>query len=265
MEWLDTTYLKEILHYISQGLLVPVIVGLIAFICYGLFSIGSIIAEVFTERRNFVVRMPQFLADISTAKEGSIPQVVIDSGLLNRQKEALLTLWDYRVLPADAYTALAKRLLSNEDLRYQSIAGRTDAAAKLAPMLGLMGTLIPLGPGIAAMGQKQMDVLSSSLNVAFDTTVAGLIVAVVCFVISRIRKNWYENYMVALESSMTTILEKVDDMRQEGKLTVKAPTDTASSFLAALKGKALTKDVNSSRPIAEAVYDHSSDGSKAGE
>lgn len=56
--------------------------------------------------------------------------------------------------------------------------------AKLGPMFGLLGTLIPLGPGIVALGQGDTVTLSESMNVAFDTTIAGVISAAVASVIS---------------------------------------------------------------------------------
>ena len=69
-------------------------------------------------------------------------------------------------------------------------------------MFGLMGTLIPLGPGLIALGQGDTKTLSSSLLIAFDTTVAGLISAAVSYIISSVRNRWYEEYMVNLETVM---------------------------------------------------------------
>lgn len=216
----QSLYLTDILHLVTQALLSPVIILLLAFIGYALFLIGSIIVEAITQRRNFRVEMPRLATELVASPEDKLADTIIDSGLLRRQKVALLTLWEYRVLPAEALTSLAKRLLSVEELRYDRIAGRTDAAARLAPMLGLMGTLIPLGPGIVALGQGETQTLASSIGVAFDTTVAGLAAAAVALVVSKIRRNWYENYMDALEAAMTTLLEKIARMRETGAVEV---------------------------------------------
>ena len=81
-------------------------------------------------------------------------------------------------------------------------------------MFGLMGTLIPLGPGLIALGQGDTKTLSSSLLIAFDTTVAGLISAAVSYIISSVRNRWYEEYMVNLETVMECILEE-----QNGEIT----------------------------------------------
>ena len=65
-------------------------------------------------------------------------------------------------------------------------------------MLGLMATLIPLGPGLIALGQGDTITLADSLLTAFDATVTGL-AAGDCLAISRLRKRWYEDYLSTLE------------------------------------------------------------------
>ena len=221
------TYLSDVLHVVTQSLLAPDIVLLLAFIGYALFCIGSIIAERFSERRHFNVVMPKFLAALMAAQEHEMPAVIEQSGLLNRQKVALLTVYDYRMLPGDALVALIRRLVSEEETRYDRITGRNNMAARVTPMLGLMGTLIPLGPGIQALGKADTAALSSSLLVAFDTTVAGLVAAAVCLVVGKIRANWYGNYMSAFDSAMATMLQKIEDMRASGEITIEEPSDYA--------------------------------------
>lgn len=256
------SYLADILHVISQALLVPVIVLLLAFIAYALYSIGSIISEYFTERRHFNVTMPKFLAALMAAKQDEIPNVIEESGLLNRQKKALLTVYDYRMLPGDALIALIKRLIDEEESRYDRIRSRNNMAARISPMIGLMGTLIPLGPGIEALGRADTAALSSSLLVAFDTTVAGLIVAAVCLAIGKIRGNWYENYLSALDAGMATMLEKIEAMRAAGEITTEEPSDY--SFLFGRETVALTeKKPAQSKEIAASVASAASVSSAA--
>ena len=76
---------------------------------------------------------------------------------------------------------------------------RTDFLTRIAPMLGLMGTLIPLGPGLAALGAGELDILTTAMSVAFDTTVLGLLVGIVGFVIGRLRRRWYDETLTAIE------------------------------------------------------------------
>ena len=57
---------------------------------------------------------------------------------------------------------------------------------QLGPILGLLGTLIPLGPGLAALGSGDIVTLVEALTVAFDTTVTGLVIGVLAYF-------WYLN------------------------------------------------------------------------
>lgn len=77
---------------------------------------------------------------------------------------------------------------------------RADFVTRLAPMLGLMGTLIPLGPGLAALGDGNVKILSTAMSVAFDTTVLGLLCGMVGFVIARLRRRWYDKALSIMES-----------------------------------------------------------------
>jgi biopolymer transport protein ExbB/TolQ len=214
----STVYLKAILNYIAQGLLIPTIIVLVCLIAVSLFIAGSIIVEIFTERQHFRVVMPTFLNGLNNATVAQVPTVIEESGLLKRQKNALITLFENRGLPVETRTALARRLIADNEMRYQRIIARTDLISRVAPMLGLMATLIPLGPGIIALGQGDTAGLSDSLLTAFDATVAGLVTSIVALAVSKLRKHWYENYMISLEAGASTILEKIEILTKAGAL-----------------------------------------------
>ncbi|MBA1147560.1 MotA/TolQ/ExbB proton channel family protein [Ectothiorhodospiraceae bacterium WFHF3C12] len=78
---------------------------------------------------------------------------------------------------------------------------RADLITRTGPMLGLMGTLIPLGPGLSALGQGNLEILATAVTVAFDTTVMGLLAGVVGFVLARLRRRWYDQVLDAIEAT----------------------------------------------------------------
>ncbi|MDO4183498.1 MAG: MotA/TolQ/ExbB proton channel family protein [Coriobacteriia bacterium] len=203
-------YLQEVLHQIASALMLPVIIVLVLLILVSVFCIGSIIVEFFAERRHFKVQLPRAINDLEAAPYSQVNDVICSTRLLWQQKAALLTVANNAGLPEDALYSIAKGEVSNVDTRNRRTVGITELLTKVSPMMGLMATLIPLGPGIVAMGQGQVDILSASLGVAFDGTVAGLLTAVVCMCVSHIRKRWYQQYLTALESMMTTLLEKIE-------------------------------------------------------
>jgi len=77
---------------------------------------------------------------------------------------------------------------------------RADFITRISPMLGLMGTLIPLGPGLSALGDGELSILTTAMTVAFDTTVMGLLGGIVGFVLGRVRRRWYDRLLDELES-----------------------------------------------------------------
>ena len=201
--------LSEILHTIAQALMIPCLIILIILMAGAVWQIGDIVVEYIAERRKHKCNVPQLLRDVHAAGADGLAELIENSGLLRRQKKALLELAESRGLPKDTLTALAERLLATEEARNARTTSITDMIAKLGPMFGLLGTLIPLGPGIVALGQGDTVTLSESMNVAFDTTIAGVISAAVASVISHIRKRWYNDDMVSLETLMEAVLEEV--------------------------------------------------------
>ena len=201
--------LVKLMHTISSALHDPVIVLLIALTVLVVALLGMLIAEFFTERRYFKLSLPVLIDDLSTTDD---PEAAIsESALLWRQKKRLLELLKHPQASDAARESLAVNIVAQEQTLYDKRVKVTDLIAKVSPMLGLMGTLIPLGPGIAALEEGALDILSKSLLTAFDTTVLGLVVAAVALLISTIRKSWYVQYMAAFEAACECVLEKANE------------------------------------------------------
>lgn len=78
---------------------------------------------------------------------------------------------------------------------------RADLLARIPPMLGLMATIIPLGPGLAALGQGNPAALASAVTVAFDATVLGLVAGIGGLVVGKLRRRWYEELLEGMEGA----------------------------------------------------------------
>ena len=198
---------QRILRVFSNTLRIPVIIILIAMIAFALFCVGWLIVEGITERAHMKAKLPQLL---DRMKQGDVPleQCIRESGLLRRQKKALLEILSHPSFTEEERESFADNLLEQEEAHYNGILKWTNTMAKLAPMAGLLGTLIPLGPGIIALGQGDTATLSESMLTAFDTTVAGLVVAAICIVVSAIRRKWYDRYMSDLQTLVDFVVEE---------------------------------------------------------
>ncbi len=159
------------------------------------------------------VKLPEVLNELEK-REKSAEEIIAESGLLKRQKRALAIVLEQRELTPLKREALAGELMEMESQHYELRVKITDLISRLGPMFGLLGTLIPLGPGIIAMGRGDTYTLSESLLTAFDTTIAGLIAAAVATVLSQIRKRWYSHYMGQLSVVMESLLEVMENDEQ---------------------------------------------------
>ena len=56
--------------------------------------------------------------------------------------------------------------------------------------------------------------------------------AAVCLIIGKIRNNWYDNYLSALDASMATMMEKIEAGRETSTATLPEGAETSDySFL----------------------------------
>lgn len=174
-----TSVFHKILRAVAGAMEIPDVVFLVLALGFAVFSVGWLICEYFTEHRHMREDLPR-----------------------------LLELTEHPDFSSGLRESLAANLLEREQSHYDHILKCTELVSKLAPMLGLLGTLIPLGPGIIALGQGDTQTLSTSLLTAFDTTIAGLCAAAVCLVVTTLRKRWYGGYMADLETLMDCVCEE---------------------------------------------------------
>ena len=119
---------------------------------------------------------------------------------------------DYQALQTDitfiksSTEALARKLVEHEEEKIDKSLRNTDIITRVGPTLGLMGTLIPLGPGLAALGAGDVNTLADALTIAFDTTVVGIGSGALCYFISKIRRGWYDQYLSDLDALSDAVL-----------------------------------------------------------
>ena len=204
---METTFdIGNILRAVASAMHYPVIILLIFFLLAAVALLGWLFAEYLTERRHMRASLPALLEEMQHTEH--LAETIAQSGLLQRQKDALTELAAHPGFSPELREALAVRLLDAEQERYDRIVRFSELVARLAPMFGLLGTLIPLGPGIIALGQGDTFTLSASLLTAFDTTVAGLLAAAVATVVSSVRKSWYKEYVSTLEVLSQCVLDR---------------------------------------------------------
>lgn len=76
-------------------------------------------------------------------------------------------------------------------------------ATRVAPMLGLVATMIPMGPALKALADGQLQDVSRSLMIAFSAVILALLAAAISFTVVNVRKRWYSADLAAIEEGLT--------------------------------------------------------------
>ena len=101
---------------------------------------------------------------------------------------------------------------------------RTRILVRIGPMLGLMGTLIPLAPALVGLASGDVAVLSENLVTAFSVTVIGLLIGGLAFLVSIVRDRLYSQDI----SDMEYLLELLEGYGCPASLRAPALQDRRS-------------------------------------
>ena len=185
-------YITDILYWISTGLLVPVIVLLILLFCRALLLIGTFFGQYVAVRKTEALLKGEFDAlnseNLATLAD-RLPKS--DKSLVVRYIRLMM---DHR----DSEAHLQK-LLSDFDLAAAADLATSKTLAKMGPMLGLMGTLIPMGPALVGLSTGDIASMAYNMQVAFATTVVGLFSAAIGFITGQVKTRWYRHDSVNLQ------------------------------------------------------------------
>jgi len=196
--------LKSLIYLIASSLLYPVLFLLVALVVYIVISSGSFFAE-WLERLRIVKYSPERLPRL--IREGNDQNFFPHR--VNSYLEDLRLLLN-KVSPPDEVEI--ENILQETSLKTWGSLDRIKMIIRIGPSLGLIGTLIPMGTGLAALGQGDMTKLSSDLVIAFTTTVVGLAVGIVAYFFYTIKRRWVEedikNIELATEILASEILEE---------------------------------------------------------
>ncbi|MEA2033237.1 MAG: MotA/TolQ/ExbB proton channel family protein, partial [Euryarchaeota archaeon] len=92
-----------------------------------------------------------------------------------------------------------ERLLQEKEVEIMKKLEKPRILIRMGPILGLMGTLIPLGPALLGLSAGNIEQLANNLVIAFTSTVVGLLIGAVSMVVSTVRQRWYTEDMNDME------------------------------------------------------------------
>ena len=201
-------FLTGSLDVISQSLTIPVLVILLIIVVISIITLGGIISEYTSRKKVHVETVRDLIYKINSAASVDELKSIIESAEIPKsQKKVLTEIASSSALDNNSREALARKLVEYEEEKTDKTLQKTDIITRVGPTLGLMGTLIPMGPGLAALGAGDVNTLAESLTLAFNTTIVGIGSGALCYVIGKIRSGWYDRYLSDLDALSDAVLD----------------------------------------------------------
>ena len=193
--------ISNVLYWISSGLLVPVIVLLIFFFIRALVLVGAFFGQYMHQRKasDALRRAVDSIAEAGTAaSDNALPAVAA----------SVAAAYARRIVAAAGQPARIDLMLSEFELDADKNVSTSRVLTKMGPILGLMGTLIPMGPALVGLASGDIASMAYNMQVAFATTVVGLVVSAIGFLTQQAKERWAVRDLATLEFLAETVKQK---------------------------------------------------------
>lgn len=192
--------ITNLLYWLSTGLLVPVIVFLLFFFAKSLWMIGGFYGTYIVRTKVSVKLNKELeLMPIEEFME-SIPE--------NFKKNNQLIIFLNRIKNAPQRNVVLDKIIGDYEIVADKELAQSKLLIKIGPMLGLMGTLIPMGPALVGLATGDVASMASNMQVAFATTVVGIIIGAIGFITLQVKQRWVAGDMNILEYVVESIKTK---------------------------------------------------------
>jgi biopolymer transport protein ExbB/TolQ len=195
------TLLSHIFYLISNALLIPVMLSLLFGLIVALFLLGRMLRERI-ERLSFQKERKELTVRLNTLE----PEMV----LLSKNGGVLAEAVNLLVNPQQNNSLFISKIVADAETYWQDELEKMQNWIRIGPALGLMGTLIPLGPGLVALADGDLKTLSANLIIAFATTVVGILIGLICGSIHAARKRWYRSDSILLTYTAERFTEQLN-------------------------------------------------------
>lgn len=198
------SFFSTIIYLISASLLYPTLVLLVAGFLWVIVCAGAFCAE-WLERFRLKPCLAEALPDVIARGNHAVMLPHRVTNYVGRLRS---------ILDGQKATDIQiENLVQDTTLSWWKSMDRLRIMVRLGPSLGLMGTLIPMGTGLAALGTGDMARLSSDLVIAFTTTVVGLAIGLLAYCIYTIKRRWIEEDIKNMELA-TELLANTQEPNQ---------------------------------------------------
>lgn len=184
--------ISNILYWISTGLLVPVIVLLIFFFVRALILIGAFFGQYLNQKRT-ATKLYDRIKNLTPA---TLPEFTAS---LPETPASITMAYAKKIIGERGNNAKIELLLAEYEIEADKNIATSKVLTKMGPILGLMGTLIPMGPALVGLASGDIASMAYNMQVAFATTVVGLVVSGIGFLTQQVKERWAISNLTILE------------------------------------------------------------------
>ncbi|NVK20358.1 MAG: MotA/TolQ/ExbB proton channel family protein [Methylocystaceae bacterium] len=156
--------LDSYLYELSNFFLLPVQIGVVILFAYSIFALGEFVMQ-YGQRKLGSSKLHKVEApeDMSSIHGHSILALFSTNPCISRED---------------------LELAASKELDFLRITTR------IAPMLGLVATMIPMGPALKSLANGNVQGISENLIIAFTSVIFALLAASLTFWIQSVKKQW---------------------------------------------------------------------------
>lgn len=187
--------ITNVLYWISTGLMIPVTILLLYFLIYSIIMIGGFYGNHIS-RKKINVRINR---DI---ENNTVNDVLCNLSSVNAQDSLLINTLE-RIKSSTTHAKMDK-VIGDYEIDADKEISKSKLLVKIGPMLGLMGTLIPMGPALVGLATGDVASMASNMQVAFATTVVGIIIGAIGFVTLQVKQRWVADDLNIIEYIVKT-------------------------------------------------------------
>jgi biopolymer transport protein ExbB/TolQ len=209
------------LSHIATALRVPVLIAAVVILILCALEVGRFAVEWWRRWRNRRFDLRQVVAEAAAEPSQAAHFASYAGGPIPARAVLAIA----AAPPAERGLA-TERALVDYELAVQRSLDRTRLLVRAGPAIRLMGTLIPLIPGLAALAGGDVATLANDLRDAFGATVVGLLVGTVAFALTLTRTRMFTEDLAGLEQGAAA-LGGAAALATDAVATAGAPTGLA--------------------------------------
>ena len=170
METVNIQSIESLMASVSEILMAPVLLAIFVLFIYAFFALGHFISQYLARKQG----RSDYQQQLKQESANKVAGYTIHNYFVQNPKAS-----------EDELEVFALKKL--EKLRI---------VTRIAPMLGLIATMIPMGPALKALSDGNIQGISENLIVAFAAVIWGLVISTLTFWPASVKKRWFADELI---------------------------------------------------------------------